>query len=368
MNIDYIHRFYESLSADKLSFIYQGDFSDSITEKIISLSEYNMDNDGGIGKFKNKVSFMIVECFQNIVRHGNETKPSNRTTSFPGLFLTRNGDNDDFYITSANLIDNSNIEALKAKLDKINSLDKEQIKALYLEVLSSQEMSGKGGAGLGLIEMARKSGQPLEFNFEKFNDKSSFFYLMVKMRGKDAAWGSDRKHISLSDGIELHNTMRKESILMIYKGDFSHGTIMPMLKMIEENMDKQMEKLLVKKKVYLILVEALQNICRHGKEHNGIRDAIFMIGRNGPKYVISTGNFIDSGNAALLKAKLDRVNSLNKEELSTLYKKELKEGRSSETGAGLGIIDMARESSEKLLFDIKELDKGSSFYSLNIRV
>ena len=366
MNINYIHNFYEILKTDNLSFIYQGDFSDNITEKIINLSEYNIDNVEELAKLKNKVSFMIVECFQNIVRHGNEAQPYNGIPGFPGLFLTRNIESD-FYIASANLIDNKNIVSLKAKLDKINSLDKEQIKALYLEVLSNQEISNKGGAGLGLIEMARKSGQSLAFNFEKYNDSLSFFYLMVKMQSKNISEGLNQKQISLKDGIELHNNMSKENILMVYKGDFAHSTIMPLLEMIEENLNKQIDELIIKKKVYMLLVETLQNICRHGKERKGIREAIFMIGKYDTKYTINTGNFIDNNNIKKLKDKLNIVNLSNNEELNTLYKKELKKAAPSVDG-GVGIIDIARKSSDKLLFDIKPVDDTTSFFSLSVQV
>ena len=367
MNINYIHRFYEALNNDNLSFIYQGDFNDAITEKIINLSEYNIEHVNEFAKMKNKVSFMIVECFQNIVRHGNETHQKNPDSGFPGLFLTRNTENV-FYIGSANLIENSNIGTLKSTLDKINGLDKEQMKAFYLEVLSNEEISGKGGAGLGLIEMARKSGQPLDFDFEKFNNDLSFFYLMIKMQGKETAEHPDRKLITLPEGIEMHKRMREENILMIYKGDFAHSTIMPVLNMIEENLNKQGEQLTTRKKVYLVLVEALQNVCRHSKENSGTRNAVFMIGKNGGRYIVNTGNFIEDKYVGPLKERLTKIVSSTKEELNTLYKKQLKEGKFSETGAGLGLIDMARESGYKLVFDFKPVDTDTNFYSLSIQI
>jgi len=366
MKINYIHHFYEKLKTDNLSFIFQGDFNDNITEKITDLSEHNIGRVNELGKLKNKVSLMIVECFQNIVRHGNETKSVSTNSTPQSFFLTRNIENV-FYITSANLIENEEIDALKLKLEKINKLDKEQIKALYLEVLSNQEISGKGGAGLGFIEMARKSGQPLSFNFEKVNDKQSFFYFMVKMQGKTTSEESVQEHASLSDTIELHNVMRMESILMIYKGDFAHSTIMPVLKMIEENMSKHKEELITRQKVYFVLVETLQNICRHGKEKNGIQDAIFMIGRTGQKYIINAGNFMDNSQVESLKNKLTTINQLDSEELKSLYKKELKERNVSENGAGLGIIDMARKSSGKFMFDFKSYG-DRTFFSLSVQV
>ena len=365
MEKNHIIQFYQILRKENLCFIYQGDFSDGITEKIISLSEYSIDNNHEMSKMKNKISFLIVECFQNIVRHGNTPPPNvNRTVTLPSLFSARST-NDCVYITSANLVENSQVDSLKEKLERLNHLNKEEIKALYLEILSNQEMSKKGGAGLGLVEMARKSGNPLEYDFENENDKLSLFYLMMKMKDKGVIKVAD--NISMGNVKQMHEIMRRENILLVYKGDFSQETVIPLLKMIEENLNKQHEEFSVKKKLYLVLVEMLQNVSKHSLEQNGKREAIFMIGKNDQKYSVCTGNIIDAASAEKIKDKINKVNNLSKEELVKYYKTTLREGISSERGAGLGIIDIARESSEKLVFDlIPEDDKV--FFSLSVNV
>lgn len=366
MKINHINQFYQILRSDNLSFVYQGDFSDGITEKIIALSEYSIDNSHEMIEMRNKVSFVIVECFQNIVRHGNDTQiKSNRTVTFPGLFSTRNVA-DSIYITSANLIENTQVPSLKEKLEKLNNLDKEQIKALYIDILTSGELSDKGGAGLGLVEMARKSENPLEFNFENENDKLSLFYLMLKMQGKGSV--NVKSNISMNSVKEMHEIMRKENILMVYKGDFSQETVIPMLKMIEDNLNKQQEELHIKKKLYLVLMEILQNISKHSVQQNGKKEAIFMIGKNEQKYIICTGNMVDAASSEKIKNKITKVNSLNKEELIGLYKKTLKESISDENGAGLGLIDIARESGEKIMFDLKPEIENLSFFSLCVQM
>jgi hypothetical protein len=42
-------------------------------------------------------------------------------------------------------------------------------------------MSSKGTAGLGMIDIARKSGEKLEYDFQPINDKTTFFSLTVKI-------------------------------------------------------------------------------------------------------------------------------------------------------------------------------------------
>jgi hypothetical protein len=63
-------------------------------------------------------------------------------------------------------------------LDEINSLDKDGLKSLYKEIIkSSSGLTDKGGAGLGFVDMARKSGQKLVYKFQDIDDQTSFFSL-----------------------------------------------------------------------------------------------------------------------------------------------------------------------------------------------
>ncbi len=49
-------------------------------------------------------------------------------------------------------------------MEQINNLDKDGLKDLYKEIIKNTTISEKGGAGLGFVDMARKSGQPLEYS------------------------------------------------------------------------------------------------------------------------------------------------------------------------------------------------------------
>jgi len=370
MVLDDLYSTFLTLKNDNLSFIYQGDFSDDITSKIINLSEYNISNIGELSKMKKKVSLIMVECFQNIIRHGDEIDKKNKfSTTHSRMFIARNiGSN--HYITSANLIENENIPKLKEKLEKINSLSKEELKSLYMEILSNEDISEKGGAGLGLIEMARKSGEKLEYDFTTFNDKLSYFYLQSKILGTEENNEAQQYlHIPISIARNFHLKVISWNILMVYKGDFSQSSILPMLKMIENNMSNQLDELKVKKLVYIALVEILQNISKHSKEVGGFREGIFLMGQKNKSYVISSGNLITNNEVPSLKKQLDYLNSLDKSGLNEFYKSTLLDGEDTYNGgAGLGLIDIARESDGKLEYNFVPFDNNTSFFSLIVRV
>jgi hypothetical protein len=83
----------------------------------------------------------------------------------------------EYIITTGNPINIEKVEGLNRKLEQINGLDKEGLKALYKDIIKNGDLSDKGGAGLGFVDMARKSGQKLEFDFQPINEKISFFSL-----------------------------------------------------------------------------------------------------------------------------------------------------------------------------------------------
>lgn len=168
--------------------------------------------------------------------------------------------------------------------------------------------------------------------------------------------------------------MEKDNIMLSFKGNVTSELLTSVLQIMESKMDNLNEPSRVRKKVYNILVEALQNLYHHldkhsDQSHPGYNTVIFMVGKEDGDYSIFTGNYIKNENAGKLKAKLDKINSLDKDELKAYYKEVLNNGMMSEKGGGgLGMIDIARKSGQKLDYDFQEVDKDHSFYSLNIKI
>ena len=369
MDLENIYNLFIRMENDTLAFLYQGEFSDEITDKIIDLNEHNINSTIQHSRLSNKLSFLMAECFQNIVRHGEDPLFRVKKTKKAGLFLTRHiGDN--FFITSANPVANQDIDMLKNKLEEINNLGKDELKKLYIEVLSNEDFSEKGGAGLGLIEMARKSGQKIDFDFEKVDNRHSFFYMQLKLKAhSDEMSTVDTSSFSIDNAILLHNEIQGNNILVLHKGDFSQNSVIPILRMIENNLHKQFEKSKLKKKAFHMLVEILQNVSKHSFKVHDRHEGIFVLGRNNTDYNIATGNFILNSRIDDLKEHLNHLNGLDRDELVELYKVTLKDGKGTEQGgAGLGLIDIARESTSKLGFEFIPHDDDVSFFVLGASV
>lgn len=178
------------------------------------------------------------------------------------------------------------------------------------------------------------------------------------------------------DLYDFYTKMEKHNIMLSFKGLITSELLTSVLQIMENKMEVLSEPPKTKKKVFNVLVECLQNLYHHIDEAPKTevtvmnRSAIFMIGKRADgRYYINTGNFINSDNAVALQEKIDTINKMDKEELKVYYKEVLNNGQmSSKGGGGLGIIDIARKSGEKLEYDFMKVDETTSFFSLNVNI
>jgi len=173
--MNYIFDLHQKVREQNIILVYEGEFTQEITKSVLAMAERNMDSMGEESNIKRKVFNVMVECLQNVVKHSEESATKMNTNT--AVFLL--GKNEDSYIIgSGNPVSNESLLSLKEKLDKINNLDKEGLKQLYKDIIKSGSgLTEKGGAGLGFVDMARKSGHKLEYSFEEIDDKTSFFCL-----------------------------------------------------------------------------------------------------------------------------------------------------------------------------------------------
>ncbi len=363
--------FFEKFMGDNFCLLYDGDISDDITEKIMDLSEFNFDNKEGFSQTKKKVSFLLAECFQNIIRHGGKQELSHHHNVNSGFFLTRNVDGV-YFITSGNLIKKENVDNLKEQLNKINDLDKNSLRALYVDILANNPFSDKGGAGLGLIKIARKSNQKIEFAFHDFDDTFSIFYNQIVLRSRESNLESDNDNgFYISEAINYHEKMLDEGVLIIQKGDFSHSTILPVLEILEKNLPNLFTRSLARKNAYHVLVELLQNISKYAVEKNGKKEGVFLIRKKADHFIIGAGNFIEESHIEALKLQLEMLNSLSKNELKNRYLTALTgrgKDRDKSGGALIELIEIARRSNHRISFDFLNPEAEKYFFTISVTI
>jgi hypothetical protein len=175
--------------------------------------------------------------------------------------------------------------------------------------------------------------------------------------------------------MDLHDyflKMEEDYTILLYKGQVSSELLRTLLKTTEQKLEQIGERVVVRKKIFNVMVESIQNLIKHVGEHEintKTNAAILSIQHTPEYYLISTGNFVTQNEALQLSTKLDKINLMNKEQLRDYYQEVLEnEVISPKGGAGLGLIDIARKSGDKVAYELKPISDEISFFTLKIKV
>ncbi len=169
---------YDELVNNGLSLVYLGDFNQEITKMFTSMAEDEMDKNNEEASIKRKVYHVMVETLQNMSKHSDEITDVNEIGK--GLFMIGKKD-DCYYIITSNKISAEKKDILEKMLKAVNAASPEELKEMYKKQIKEGKLSSKGGAGLGLIDIARKTNNKHDYQFLPFSDDHYFFILKVEI-------------------------------------------------------------------------------------------------------------------------------------------------------------------------------------------
>lgn len=171
--------------------------------------------------------------------------------------------------------------------------------------------------------------------------------------------------------------MNQLGVVISFNGSFTQKIIEEIGDAIKNYIEKDMDET-KSYDVFSIYIEQSQNIknyfhkkVNYDKENEFSKlafESIIVIGKEKSYYYVCSGNIIDNADIKKLKEKIEYVNSLNKDQLKKCYKEKLRNSRTNDLGAGLGLIDMARKSSRTLKYLFIERDEYHSFFILRVSI
>lgn len=171
--INYIYERYTNLRIKDISLVFEGQITHQVMKTLTGLVEEQLDEVEDDGVLR-RVYHVMIESLQNINRHAESYE--NRGHPYPGTGLVLVAKNKErFQVTTGNIIESSHVEDIAMFLGKLNNMDSDSLDDLYKKQMREGIMSPKGGAGLGFIDIRRKTKNPLDYSFVKINDETSFF-------------------------------------------------------------------------------------------------------------------------------------------------------------------------------------------------
>jgi len=332
-----------------------------LLENEMKSSEY-----GYLGR--KRLFMFVLESLQNVQRHSNKNQHANMS-----LVIYSKTDNG-YTVSTGNVIPNENIGILKSKLDEVNKIETDDIRNVYRQKLSNSELSSKGGAGLGLIEMAKKTGNRLDYDFYTIDNEYSYYILSKTVDSEGTGSNNEGERIPF-DGTSvtrLEKLMDEKNIYLIWSGHVSPDVGKEVIsfaetKLLEEDMEGRQRK-----RVFSTLVELLDNVGNYspGREVEEMYGKPFAMIRLVERvYYLSTGNLIQKSKVQQLKEKLDSVNKLSREGLKEMFIKSLTDLETDSDSTGnMGLIEMVKKSGSKLEYLFDEINEEYSYYTLTVSV
>lgn len=175
-----LSNWFKDIKKGETLFEYSGVItSDMITEVLEDVESVLAEKDVD-GKLIRKIYNVLVEGLQNLYHHSLPDVSINGKGSREkfGAFVVKRM-TDGVTVSMGNYVEKRKVQILKDRINQINSLTKDELKSLYKMILNNQEFSEKGGGGLGMIDMAKRTGGKLDFVFYTVNDNYSFYNLNI---------------------------------------------------------------------------------------------------------------------------------------------------------------------------------------------
>jgi hypothetical protein len=173
-----IFSFHRMMDEKEIMLVYCGEFSQELNKTLLSFTERKFKAENVEDNTRRKIFNVMVEVLQNISK--NKVESTEDLSEVDSVFML-GINNNDYILISSNMIRNDKIPPLKSRIDQVNSLDKEGLKLLYKEVRLNASFSDVAGAGIGIIDIARKSENKLVYNFEALNNQFSLFSFLVRI-------------------------------------------------------------------------------------------------------------------------------------------------------------------------------------------
>jgi len=174
--MDFVYSVHENMVGNDIMLIYEGEVNQDITKTFTSMTQKNLEDGETSLPIKKRVYHVMVECLQNIGKHSDNAESGLPEIPGTGIFMVSKSP-DGYFVVTGNPIANSRIEEITEMIETVNKMDKDEIKAYYKKKILESRISDKGGAGLGFIDIVKKTGNKIEFHFRKINDIASFFIM-----------------------------------------------------------------------------------------------------------------------------------------------------------------------------------------------
>ena len=175
-----------TLQRQGIIFAFSGYMTETVLSGVGEAIKQKLTIDDADTKTLRSVFAVFVEQMQNIIRYSAELAAQSSAADGPLLeirygIVTIGQEGSAYVVQAGNLVAQKDVERLRTRLTKIRDMNKEELRALHKEQLRAAPEEGSKGAGLGIMEIARRASKPIEFDFTDVDGDYAFFTLKASV-------------------------------------------------------------------------------------------------------------------------------------------------------------------------------------------
>lgn len=167
-----------TLGEASYTFCYRGPLSHRLMLELVDSCSEQLAAQIDSCEIQRRIYHISVEMLQNALLHS----ASDCEGGWAGhaFFAVAKLDRE-VQVVTANALSNRSIEKLISRIDSLNNSTPDELHSQFMVQLTEGILSEKGGAGLGLIDIARKSENPIFYHLTPLGAAFSLFYMGAKI-------------------------------------------------------------------------------------------------------------------------------------------------------------------------------------------
>lgn len=157
---------------------FSGCVSESVLMSLGDTLRRQMRSEEADTRTEKRVFSVFVELVQNIIRYSADSLEStpDGVELASGVVSVGHQENK-FFVVCGNTVRRDDVESLRARLARLREMDREEIRVYYKQKLREPAEETSKGGSLGLVEIARRASEPIEFDFLDIDGDTAFFSL-----------------------------------------------------------------------------------------------------------------------------------------------------------------------------------------------
>lgn len=154
-----------------------------------------------------------------------------------------------------------------------------------------------------------------------------------------------------------------------YLGELSDYKMNNILFLVESQMEQSGASQAAIKRLFFIMIEALQNVIYHGEQDTtGFTSAFAVVGKDKNLYTLHAGNLILNKNLESVKMKMQQAKAMDERTIRIKTREILFRKKVSVKEAGLGLLTIAQKSNHTVDFEFFPFNNSMSLLSFQASV